>query len=72
MNKFAKVLLLSLIVSAPVAISAPAVFAKPVVTQQRMALNNAKKSNVKKHSIRRATRRHHARHAIRRHTAKAS
>lgn len=59
MNKFAKALLLSLVFAAPVAMSAPAVQAKPVSAHTQMAKASSQQAGVKakkKRMKRKATR----------------
>lgn len=50
MNKFAKALLLPLLVAAPVAISAPHALAKTVASQQHVALKTSKQADANKES----------------------
>jgi hypothetical protein len=58
MNKFAKALLLALVVAAPVAISASAVQASPVTTDQQVAQVSTQKSMAGKKRRRRRRRKY--------------
>ena len=67
MNKFAKALLLSLVLAAPVAISTNAVQAKTANTRpQRLAMATTKKPHAAKHKTKHAAKKtsHHAKSAM--------
>jgi hypothetical protein len=66
MNKFAKALLLSLVLAAPVAISTNAVQAKTANTHsQRLAMATTKKPHAMKHKTKHAAKKsHHGKSAM--------